>query len=378
MSTPSLFIETRSLDLAINEDLYSEEQFAEFRSLPIVVKNPVLAGLQKVCLELYNKSPDGNLVPRIGLEAATLTASMYSTMLESLPNLEYLRFTGEIGFQFVRRENKNTARAYQVRPLLGLQSLKVLLLVPNIEVESNSLHTASNGIWLMTFLENLTHLQIFLFFLPQDERFLELHKKTFTGRSKVTHLDLSFRLVGEFRSLGKWVATGSLVDFLAVTKGLVELKLRNTAAPVDTKTLHLRRQFPTVGFLRCLASSSETLRYVSLVGNFHDSVSLMEALNVGNWDRLGQPVIFKALECLSADGQTYDAFGSNAYVLFHKIELPVVKKFHLYSDQKGGLANQFPEGSLSGWINMDFPEVVKEIIVSEKPVGGDGNIIDLR
>ena len=160
MKSSHLFDGTRSLDLEIDENLYSEEQFTESCALPAVVEKPALATLQDIFLKTLDE-PEGDDDPDMDFVGCTLTASMYSTLLESLPNLVYLRFTSHFGFQFVRRENETLGKAYQVRPLLGLQNLKVLRLVPNIARNKDdplNIYTPLNGIWLMTFLMNLTHL----------------------------------------------------------------------------------------------------------------------------------------------------------------------------------------------------------------------------
>lgn len=379
MNSSHLFDGTRSLDLEIDENLSSEEQFTESCVLPAVVENPALATLQDIFLKTLDE-PEGDDDPDMDFVGCTLTASMYSTLLESLPNLVYLRFTSHFGFQFVRRENETLGKAYQVRPLLGLQNLKVLRLVPNIARNKDdplNIYTPLNGIWLMTFLMNLTHLEILIHFFSEDEESLEHHKDAFAGRSRVTHLDLSFQIEAELHLDGECKTTAILGEFLSVTKGLVELKLQNIVAQVDTTILRLYRQLPAVGFLRSLASSSKTLKYLSLVGNFHQRVHQMDSENNQKCNHSAQSVIFKVLECISSDGQSIDAFGSNYNSPFRKVELPALNKLHLHSDQKGGLMNQFPESSLARWINKDFPKFVKEVILSERPVGGDGKIVDL-
>lgn len=260
--SPASFLKTRSLnlDLEISRNDYTDEMGDRLAAIQTRVDHPGMYQLQDYYFEMPKRAPGEApptfLDPKVHSIGVTLMAQICSLMIESMPNIQFLRATDEIMFQFVAYIQRQGTDIVGTRPLRGLKSLKTLQLGPWNAYG----YSATNGIWLMTFLENLSHLQISLEFHSKDEKFMTLHKKVLNGISKVTHLDLSFKVARTLKWPGQQrVESEILEQFLSITKGLIELKLKNT-----TPTLIKVLQVPSNQFLRSLKRSFGTLKYLSL------------------------------------------------------------------------------------------------------------------
>lgn len=198
----------------------------------------------------------------------TLGASAYALMIDSMPNLKWLKANDKVWFLFVKLVPLNNS--FDLKPLSGLSNLKVLHLG-----EKNAARiSAANAVWLMIFLENLTHLQAFVGFDYQDEKYLKEHGEVLEGRSKVTHLDLSFK-IGPDPKKRDWpfkpdsnstefidVETRVMESFLKVTHDLIELTLRSTEPVFGFLT------GVSLTILHALGSSLDTLVSLGLFGEF--------------------------------------------------------------------------------------------------------------
>lgn len=383
---PALFERTRSLELVVedtsNTDLYD---------VPERIDLPLLYPLQDRLEELLEEGAEAlhdlnpNKVAQINAEALrfsmTLGASVYAFMIDSMPNLKWLKADDKVWLIFVKLVPLNDS--FYPKSLSGLSNLKVLQLG-----ERNSARiSAANGVWLMIFLDNLTHLQATLEFDYQDEKYLKEHSEVLKGRSKVTHLDLSFSIAPDPKKRN-WpfnvesiefteVETKVMVSFLKVTNGLIELTLKNTM-PVYGLFSGV-----SLSILQSLGSSLDTLVSLGLFGEFQGTKH-PETGHLYYGNELPPDLEFKTLRNVSMDQDAIRTFRQigplNTNRTRINLTLPSLQTVHFFTGTKKGLVSinfRFPEDEMMDWIkNSRFPKSVKEIVTSKNPIGIDGKLID--
>lgn len=257
----SPFIHTRSLRLGLSQPTKETEEEWDNKYMTNVYEasHPDLNILREEVSKLHREinKLSGAIPESIGEKASILSlaraASMTSLIIETMPNLQLLETEEWVALHFVRLHFCPKTGARFSRPLSGLSNLKILKMGKSTSNEIN----ATNCVWLMLFLPNLTHLKIFCFLRSKDEKFFRDHQEVLVGKSKVTHLKLDFRQSRHHKdnSVAQTaLGTSILEKLLSATKALVELQLRNFS--------NLQRrdgEVPSLLFLRSLKSSS-TLR----------------------------------------------------------------------------------------------------------------------
>lgn len=324
--------------------------------------------------------PDALGKKMVALQASR-TASILSIIIESMPNLQVLETYKLILFHFAKIHCNSETGARFSRPLSGLLNLRIL----KIGESACSLEmTATHCLWLMLFLPSLTHLKIFTEFCSNDERFFGEHQEVLGGKSQVTHLQIEFdtkREQGRNPFGMPWTKNEVLQSLLMVTKDLVELKLCNLLPSQDRSN-----PSSTLLFLKYIKSSSKSLKFLSLVGEFgintHRTIDL-DNLD-GSWFKnIEEPSLsFDALKLISFDRLSLKALHKPEIFLKLKLQLPSLNASHMAPESENWKdANSliFAEKSFIDWINSKlFPINMKKIFLEEKLLGADGKVMNFE
>lgn len=363
--SPNSFKATRSLELDLEEDFRTETLDLAVRLNSTKIEDFHLQDLPKPSKGHNQVDLNANLV-NFDLEfmkndsaiQMLSLASIYSIMINAMPSLIKLKATDVIFFQFIQRSQSS-------KTLSGLENLRVLQLggIQAIGISARS------STWIMVKLENLSHLQVSVEFSRKDERFLR--DQDLFGKSRITHLDLSFQVTPDKSREWGNAETEVIVLFLGIPQILVELKLQNTlplyAMFQGTSLLVLQRLIPSAG----------SLKYLCLTGGFEET-----SLNFTSSSYFEmEPVInieLKALTVMSLDQESLKAF-INISVADMSITTPSLAKIQIFSGGVGQAPNsKFVEQDLIRWIrDDDFPSSVTEIFCSRNPIGLDGELFEM-
>lgn len=346
--------------------------------------HPALLGTQLYIQEVVKSEPDPasfqlSFIAKYGTAYTDLLASASSLIIDAMPNLERLRVHKSIAFQFVRL--RKTKGVLSSRILRGFSNLKVLHL-------GDDTISAKNLVWLLIFLESLTHLRASFIYIFEDEKFLLEHQETLRGKATVTHLDLTVQFVfdpkkrwptapifvagGRFAvDTGDMKATQLMGLVLGVTKNLVQMKLHvvkysNFQVPASI----------SLSILSHLGSSLHSLKHLALHGAFKDPPSSFQ---------IGEPQgininRFEALETLSVDFLPISAFRQFCLrpdSLNMSLFFPNLKTLQFFSSRQE--FNLFPEQEVIHWINSTplYFKALKQVLCSKNPVWFQEQIIDL-